>query len=680
MYNARVRWLLLILAFGWGIQGHAATWQNRLQGGVAQVVVGEEQTVLEITSGEGETFRFRLEPSTVLHPDLAVEFPAIQTWTGESLVGLPISVRCDQSPAGLNLQIFTPDGMVYLDQPSESARQRDRQSPELDQAPQEFSCLTEATAVDLPGYKEVAQSQSFTQVRTFRLAVTVSGEYTQFHGGTVESAMAAVVTVVNRLNGIYLRELGIQFVLVPGMQQLIFTNPATDPFTTSTPSVSLLQQVQNTFDQIIGNGAYDVGILFNTGTYGLAYFGSVCDPARKGSACIGLPAPTGEQFTMLVAHEMAHQFGANHTFNSQQGMCGGARNGATAVEPGTGSTLMSYAGLACANDSLQPLMADYFHAESIREIRLLLGRVSCGQFSATTNHAPTVVAPGTILVPTRTPFFLTATGSDPDGDQLFYTWEQMNTGPAQTLLDPDNGLSPLFRSFAPTTNAVRVFPNMNSLLQNSPSLGEKLPETNRTMRFRVTVRDARNNGATAHADTFVEVVGGTGPFRFTSHNQGGSFRAAQTITWNVAGTADSPISATHVNILLSTNGGQTFCIPLALNVPNAGHQQVIFPAINTEQARLKLEAVGRNFFAVNEANFTISEPLLFTKVEKKNNTLVLRWPIQSGKLYRLEFAQVMSDQDWQELSANRTTLPGEIEAIVPLQSSGNRFFRVVELE
>ena len=360
-------------------------------------------------------------------------------------------------------------------------------------------------------------TNGFHFVRTFRLAVAASGEYTQFHGGTVESATEAIVVVVNRMNEIFYRDLGVQLILVTNNHAVVFTNSLTDPFTINNPSITTIQQAQAAFDQNIGSENYDLGILLNTGTYGLAYLRSVCHPERKGSACMGLPEPTGEKFHIFVAHEITHQFGATHTFNADEEFCIGNREPASAVEPGTGSTLLSYAGLACGNSFLQPLMDDYFHARSIAEIVSFLGeRATCATIVVTSNSPPDVNVEVEHTIPVLTPFVLEAFGSDSDGDALTYCWEQMDVGPPQTFDDPDNGLSPLFRSFPPVSNSFRTFPRINSLLRNIHPPGERLPQTNRVMRFRVTVRDSQDMGATAWTNLRVHVTNSAGPFRISS--------------------------------------------------------------------------------------------------------------------------------------------------------------------
>ncbi len=522
-------------------------------------------------------------------------------------------------------------------------------------------------------------TNGFHQTRTFRLAIAATGEYTEFHGGTVSSAMAAIGTLVNRVNQIYGQDLGIQFVLVPNNNLVVYTNKNTDPFTSNDPSTTTTQQGQAAFDQRIGNNNYDLGIVLNTGTYGLAYLSSVCDSQLKGSACMGLPQPTGEAFHILVAHEMAHQFGANHTFNSDQQLCSGNRHGSTAVELGSGSTLMSYALLDCGQNSFQPIMDGYFNAESIEEIEAFLNNITlCGTVTTTGNHLPTVLAGPDYAIPKLTPFKLTATGSDPDGDVLSYCWEELDIGPPQMLADPDNGASPLFRSFPPNTNATRIFPKLNSILQNTNFLSEKLPATNRLMHFRVTVRDGQNMGGTAFSDMHVQVVNSSGSFRFTSHNQPGSFRGAQTITWDVAGTTAAPINVTQVNLLLSTNGGQNFSIALATNTANDGVETVNFPNLDCSSARLKIEAVNNIFFDINDAGISLTMWPFFTKIQPVQGGISLRWSRNPAKSYQLQTTATLTNPIWQTLAVSMVASGNEMEVIVP-KGTGAAFFRVKEL-
>lgn len=542
-----------------------------------------------------------------------------------------------------------------------------------------FQCLTEMTSARQSSLQVTKQTTNgWHEIRSFRLAVAATGEYTEFHGGTVPLAMAAISNVVHRVNEIYEHDMGIRLLLVTNNARVVYTNKTTDPFTSNNPDTTTIGQAQTAFDQMIGNDNYDLGILLTTGSYGLAYLHAVCDSQIKGRACMGLPQPTGEIFYVLVAHEMAHQFGATHTFNDNTGFCSGNRFSSSAMEPGTGSTLLSYAGLGCGPGVLQPFMDGYFHARSIDEIESFIEDTTlCGTIIVTSNHPPTVVAGPDYVIPRQTPFQLAATGSDPDGDPLTYCWEQMDVGPPQTFSDPDNGTSPLFRSFPPTTNSARIFPKLSSILQNTNSLGEKLPTTNRVMRFRVTVRDSQQMGAKGSAETHVQVAASAGPFRFSSHNTSAIYRGLQTLQWDVAGTDLTPVNVAHVNLLLSTNGGQTFSIALATNTLNDGSETIAFPSIDCANARLKIEAVESIFFDINDANFTLTTGPIFTAIQKSGGNFSLRWARDPAKSYQLQATSTLKNPDWQPLAVPITPSGSEMQATVSA-GSGPIFFRVRE--
>jgi len=293
-------------------------------------------------------------------------------------------------------------------------------------------------------------------LRTFRLAVAATGEYTTFHGGTVNSAMSAIVTTMNRVTGIYENDLGVRMVLVGNNDQLIYTNPNTDPYTNNN-GVSMLGENQANVDNIIGNANYDVGHVFSTGGGGVASLGVIGQTGAKARGVTGLGAPIGDPFDVdFVAHELGHQFGGSHTFNGDSGNCaGGNRTGSAAFEPGSGSTIQAYAGI-CGNDNLQNNSDAMFHSMSIDQMRIEVTTGTGGAaavVTATGNSIPTVEAGSSYVIPAGTPFELTAVGTDADaGDVLTYSWEQRDLGVQQDVSAGDNGESPLFRSWDASTN------------------------------------------------------------------------------------------------------------------------------------------------------------------------------------------------------------------------------------
>ncbi len=579
--------------------------------------------IISLPMPDGSLVRFRIWESPIMAPELAARFPEIKTYTGQGIDDPSATMRLDWTPAGLHAQILSPNGTVYIDPHRRGDSRRHVSYPKRDcrREAASFRCLTQDELGPLfQPASSITPAASGATLRTYRLAVAATGEYTQFHGGTVAAGLAAIVTAVNRVNGVFESELAIRLVLVANNDRIVFTNATTDPYS-NTDLNAMLGQNQTTIDSLIGETNYDVGHVFCTADGGLTgSTGTACFDGVKARSVTGQPSPTGDPFYIdYVAHEIGHELGAAHSFNGTGGVCNGQRTPGQAFEPGSGSTLMSYAGI-CAADDLQQHSDPYFHSGSYDAIQFYV-TVGFGKdcpVSTPTGNNPPVVSVGVVTnfnIPKGTPFTLTASGSDPDGDPLTYCWEERDLGPAQTLTSADNGSSPLFRSYAPVTNASRTFPNLANLLNNTTNLGEKLTTTFlttlRTNKFRVTARDNRaGGGGVSAANMQVIVNSSAGPFVLTSPNAAVTWFGQRTVTWNAASTTTAPISATNVNILLSTDGGFTFPIVLATNTPNDGSETVTLPPIPSTTARIKVQPVGNIFFDLSDVNFTIAPPVV----------------------------------------------------------------------
>ena len=207
------------------------------------------------------------------------------------------------------------------------------------------------------------------------------------------------------------------------------------------------------------------------------------------------------------------------------------------------------------------------------------------------------------VIPANTPFELIGDGSDPDGDNLLYQWDQWDLGPRQDVSAGDNGSSPIFRSFFYERSNTRIFPRIDDILNNTTTIGMTLPTTNRDLDFRLIVRDGE--GGWMDDEISISVVNSAGPFVVTSQNGGGAISGLTTIDWDVAGTDANGINCTNVDILLSVDGGYSFPIVLAEDVANDGSHDVTIPNSFTSTARIKVKCSDNIFFDINDSDLTI---------------------------------------------------------------------------
>ncbi|WP_299712166.1 reprolysin-like metallopeptidase [uncultured Tenacibaculum sp.] len=480
--------------------------------------------------------------------------------------------------------------------------------------------------------EEVIKSKNLTNritndgnLRSFRLALSSTGEYSQFHinrqglsTASEEQRRAAVLSAMNttmaRVNGIFERDLSVRMniVLVGGNNPLIFLDPNTDNLENN-DSLALIRENQTLCDNIIGSSNYDLGHIFATGNGGIANLGSVCNDRFKAGAMTGWNSPLDDPFDVdFVAHEIGHQFGGNHTFNGNQGSCAGTnRNDNTAVEPGSGTTIMGYAGI-CSPQNVQTNSDDYFHTISISE---MLSRIqdsgSCASLTPNGNTSPTSNAGSDYIVPRNTPLVLRGSGNDADGNTgLTYCWEQIDNEIVVGAIPPNSSsqFGAQFRSLSPKSSPNRYLPELSTVLTNSTSSEwQVLPNVAREMNFALTVRDNQTGGGGTARDDMKITITNAEPFTVTSQNTSVTWSAGstQTITWNKSTTDQAPINCQNVRILLSTNGGLTFPIVLADNTPNDGSHNITVPNNITNSARIIVEAVDNIFYNVNSTNFSI---------------------------------------------------------------------------
>lgn len=606
--------------------------------------------------------RFTIATAPVLAPALQAAHPEIQTYSGTGVDDPRATVQLDLTPLGFHASVLSAGRTYYVDPRFVDRSQYvayDRadagEDPYAGFQERDFASIAQARTPG--GVADVADANgAAVTLRTYRLALVSDPSYAQAPA-VAGNVTAAKATLVARVTQLYQRDLAIRLQLIAQNDQLNLDTSAKatgangpcglTPCFTATELSSCgddtLDANTSATGRIVGLANFDVGhiVLGNDGG-GIAGLGVVGGP-DKATGCTGLPNPTGDPFAVdYVAHELGHEFGADHTFNAEGGSCGGGnRNPSTSVEPGSGSTIMAYAGI-CGADDLQAHSDPYFSEASIAQIG---GYVSGSQNqpgaggnvqTVTANRAPDVSTPAGFTIPARTPFTLTASGSDADGDPLTYLWEQTDPGGSAgtSLFSPSKPDGPLFRVFGTADSAYgnaagpspsRDFPDVAQVMADDtnaatgscpnatdvPCFSEFLPTVARTLRFRVTARDGNPaGGGVGGADTTLTVAAGAGPFRLTSLTGGTTPAPADgqlPLTWSVAGTNAAPVNAANVRILLSTDGGATFPTVLAASTPNDGSQTVPLPAnVTTSNGRIRIEAVGNVFFDVSRGALSLT--------------------------------------------------------------------------
>ncbi|MET0635033.1 MAG: reprolysin-like metallopeptidase [Chitinophagaceae bacterium] len=566
----------------------------------------------------GETDLFRIVEASVMDPALAAKYPGINSYAGTSVRNPAVTVRFDVTPEGIHAMILSPkEQTTYIDPVGNRSEALYKVVPRSATGERSlFNCTTPLTDVTTSAVVAKPGSADDGKLRTYRLALCSSLEFSQFFLNGTETTdaqrkakvLAALVTIMTRSNAIFERDFSLRLSLVANNDQLISVSAADNPWATG----DLNAKTQQICDSRIGDANYDIGHLLNldedNGNAGA--IGSVCVSGTKGSAFTSYsdPGETEHLVVDFLTHEMGHQLGANHTFSVL------FESTIAQVEPGSGSTIMGYAGITDAD--VQQHSDDYFSAMSIQQVTdyIKTGVGSfCAQETSTGNAAPVVSGGANYIIPHSTPFTLTGSATDANNDALTYTWEQLDKATGTTPKFPTT-TSPgaVFRSFPPTTTAFRNFPGLASILGGTnTNTWEKLPSVSRILNFRLTVRDNHaGGGGNSFDDVTVQFVSSIGPFRVTTANTATTIDelSTQTITWNVAGSNAGVVNCALVNILLSRDGGQTFPVTLISATANDGSEQVVIPAGVTTTARIKIQAVGNIFFDINDANFTIKVP------------------------------------------------------------------------
>lgn len=587
--------------------------------------------VVSIPMPDGTSKNFEVFQSPSMEDGLSAKFPDIRSFAGTNIKDRSEKIRLDISHLGVKCIFDSEKGTVYIDPfarkqtryymsyyRTDNIRNDDHNHP-FKCGTDEYMAQLSKDATELVEEKPiVTKNNSRTTtlpLNKYRIAIAATALYSQFIGTTVGDVIAEINTAVNRINQVLVNDLSVKFLLINDNDKIVFFDDSADGYTDGDLG-QMIGWNSTVLAKEIGKDNYDIGHVFGRsfagGVVGLAQLAQVCRNAKgRGGSTLFIPQ-NDSYWIDIVAHEMGHQMGANHSFNN----CSQNENPGTAYEPGSGSTIMSYSG-ACGSNDIQVNSNDMYNVGAIEEITSYM-HVSYGKDCAVVmdmgNHIPEVniPTPSNFYIPLSTPFELNCKASDEDGDTLTYSWEEYDLGPQSPLGMPILD-APAFRVYAPQALSNRVFPRLDRIVSNQSNITEVLPTYARNLTFKVVVRDNHfGGGATAQDVIYFKATDKAGPFLVTSPNTFTTWEmtSTQKVTWDVANTDVSPVNCKNVNILLSIDGGYTYPYTLACNTANDGTEDVIVPALdkNVTSARIKVQAADNIFFDLSNQNFAVVAP------------------------------------------------------------------------
>lgn len=660
--------------------------------------------IISIPNAQGKMEKFEMTEASNFDKQLQARFPEIRAFSGRGLTDKSATLKLSISPQGIQTMLFragTENEFIesYSGDHKVYAVFKSERSP----GKLPWSCTTADQKLSLDINNNIGNTiitgRSGTNLKTLRLAQSVTAEYSNYFGATSASQVSLVLAAINatltRCNGVYEKDLALHLNLISATTNVIYYNPSTDPYSAASTGAggAWNSELQNTLTSVIGEANYDIGHLFGASGGGgnAGCIGCVCTNGSKGSGFTS-PAdgiPQGDNFDIdYVVHEVGHQLGANHTFSFS--------NEGTGVnkEIGSGITIMGYAGIT--SQDVAPHSIDIYHEASIAQIQTNIGNKTCPVTTTISNSTPVVSALTNYTIPISTPFALTGSATDADaGDVLTYCWEENdNASSSQTgnnsRASATKASGPNWLSFPATTSPTRYFPTLSTILAGGTTTGplpggdagvliEALSSVSRTLNFRLTVRDNApysstapiSVGQTQFADMVVTVSNTSGPFTVSAPNTAVSWAggSTQTITWNVANTTASPVSCANVKISLSTDGGQTFPTVLIASTPNDGSQALTIPNTPTTTARIKVEAVGNIFFDISNTNFTITvpaacgDPTGLTSSAITNTSATVGWTaVASALSYDVDY-KLTSTSTWTNAATATTATSVDITGL-----------------
>ncbi|MFO7703009.1 MAG: M12 family metallo-peptidase [Psychroflexus maritimus] len=599
----------------------------------------ESSVVASFPDANGNMSKYLMYEASSFSDELKAKFPNIKTYVGKNLDQKATSIRITITPQGFYGYITGQSGSTYINPMTSNGEYYmvfNKSYATNDEETRGICELSGNEDIEIDFDQLASESLSSNLIndsylRKYRLALACTSQYANFHlneagvassapdSEKLETVQAAMAVSIDRVNQIYERDFSVTLEFVDDNEDLIQLSVVSDPYSNNNGG-AMLGQNQTEIDNEIGSANYDIGHVFSTGGGGIAALGSVCSFSSKAQGVTGLPSPVGDAYDVdYVCHEIGHQFGATHTQNNN---C--QRTSSTAMETGSGNTIMGYAGICPPN--VQNNSDDHFHFVSVFQVENTITGASgnCAEEISIANNPPTLTVQTNHTIPYGTAFFLDAEATDNEGDDLTYNWEQLDPEVSAQPPQSSSSQGPNFKSFPSTVESIRFFPRFETVLSGSlSSTWEVIPNVSRTMDFSILVRDNNIVGGQSASDVVTVNVANVGPFEVTTPSSGEVFGKGEQeeITWNVAGTTANGINASQVDIFFSTDAGQNF-EQIADNVPNNGSYLFDVPEeLETDSALILIQAADQIFYAVSPV-FSVSEPFEFECSEFENTTTV----------------------------------------------------------
>lgn len=636
---------------------------------------GTPGIAVDFPNSNGEFERFMVWENSNFATELQAQYPDIRAYIGKSLSDKSATINFSLSPLGIQTMVlranegsefiepYATDHSVYVLFDSKT-----RTTGKLP-----FNCAT--AEQDLTDEVLTVANRSNNQsYKTMRLALSCTGEYGAYFGGTVAGALAGMNATMTRVNGVFEKDMALHLNIIANNDLVVYTSGSSDPYSGATAGSNGAwnAELQTNLTAVLGESAYDIGHLFGAAGGGgnAGCIGCVCE-SGKGSAFTS-PSdniPAGDNFDIdYVVHEMGHQLGANHSFSHN------SEGSGVNVEPGSGSTIMGYAGITSYD--VQAHSDAYFTYRNILQMQTNLASKTCPVSIAITNSTPTVNAGPNYTIPKGTAFVLRGAATDADGDNLTYCWEQNNSAGASatganSIASATKTTGPNFRSFLAVSSPDRYMPAYASVRAGIlTTMWESVSTVSRTSKFTLTARDNNVSGPQTNTDeTTITTSGTAGPFTVTSQNVTGiawNPGTTETISWDVNGT-DVLTGGANVNIKLSIDGGLTFPYVLATNTVNDGSEVINVPVTPASlNCRIIIEPTANIFYALNSKAFYIGYEVQNSCTTYTYNTpfaLTNGSNVYTVKTINVPTSAVISDVNI-TINATHTNLQNVVAAVI----------------